>query len=529
MRNFALSVVKERGNNPLSLEQLLQEHPPTGLEVYAPQRIDPEAHAEEHELQQLLLTVISTLSEKERSAVLLYYYQQHSIQEIATLLNISETAVKSRLFKARRTLRGQLAAEYELRFPQVTSSKGKKIMAEEKQAWQSGRPVPPKFSQAMIRVITLTYTEARLLDQPFLGTEHLLLALLHTEIGEAAELLSQAGMNLELTREAVRTVSPHLEGETARGMSQDTINVQAGAIKLAQHFQHQELQPIHVLLSLLLQEQSVAQQALQQLHIQPEQLRDQVLRHLSGTGTESALDVTTLQQVIVLEQPPVMPPQADQSKTRTIDTRTESGIELDIDRAAQTLQETQQKLLKKYPAGDPQHERLKQVFENSQRRLALTRRPDSPNGRARVSVSYTDVLMHANTIRLHFDHSHAAPEHLLYGILQLSSSQARAAQILDRLQIERSTMLQALEQFLSEQSYELTGTIKGLTTTAASEAINYAYEEAHQLGHNLIGAEHLMLGLLRQEEGFSAKLMRKAGLDTAKIRDELARLPDPVL
>ncbi len=533
VRHLALSALKEQQASPISLDQVLEEHPVSEPEGFSLHTIDPQEQAEEHALQELLLATIATLSEKERSAVLLFYYRQHTIQEVATLLEISETAVKSRLFKARRTLRQQLSTEYETVLSRTAGKKGEKhIVAEEQPMYQSNGSLPPQPTQAAMRVLMLAYTEARQHDQPYIGPEHLFLALLHTEIGETAALLAQTGISQEPARQAVRAVCPHVAGELARGLSQDARDVLAGSLQLARHFQHEEQEPVHLLLSLLLQGNTLAHHALRQLGIQPGHVLAQALIQLLGAEQARALDLTELRQVVVQKE--LLPGAAGQQQpmraARVLDTRRESGIILDIEKAMQSLQEAQRKLLKKYQAGDPRYERLKQVFESSQRRLALTRRPETPAGRAGISISYTDVLLYANTISLRFNHDQHGPEHLLYGILQLTSGQARAAQVLDHLGIERPALRQALEEFLSEQSYELPGTwLKGGFTDTADEAIEYAYEEAARLGHNFIGAEHLLLGLIRRQKDFSAELLRKAGLDAEKLRRELAQIQLPEL
>lgn len=66
--------------------------------------VDPQEIVEERELHRLVLQAVQNLAPKERSATLLFYYEQFSIHEIATLLHISEAAVKSRLFQARKHL-----------------------------------------------------------------------------------------------------------------------------------------------------------------------------------------------------------------------------------------------------------------------------------------------------------------------------------------------------------------------------------------------------------------------------------------
>jgi RNA polymerase sigma-70 factor, ECF subfamily len=70
---------------------------------------DPQLVAEQEELQTALLEAVDTLSPKNRSAILLFYHQQCSLQEVANRLNISVSAVKGRLHKSRHQLREQLS------------------------------------------------------------------------------------------------------------------------------------------------------------------------------------------------------------------------------------------------------------------------------------------------------------------------------------------------------------------------------------------------------------------------------------
>ncbi|HEY1349506.1 MAG TPA: bifunctional nuclease domain-containing protein [Ktedonobacteraceae bacterium] len=105
--NVARALLKERKQNPLSLENLMG-----GLSgeffPLAEAFVDPQEVVEEQELHRLLLEAVQALSPRERVATLLFYYKQLSLQEIAAVLGISLTAVKSRLFKARAHLRRQL-------------------------------------------------------------------------------------------------------------------------------------------------------------------------------------------------------------------------------------------------------------------------------------------------------------------------------------------------------------------------------------------------------------------------------------
>ena len=82
--------------------------------------VDPLALAEEHEVAQVILRSVYALSPAEREATLLFYYAQFRLSEIAVILGISVVAVKGRLHKARKQLKDDLSAWFEVTsVPQV--------------------------------------------------------------------------------------------------------------------------------------------------------------------------------------------------------------------------------------------------------------------------------------------------------------------------------------------------------------------------------------------------------------------------
>lgn len=70
---------------------------------------DPQLVAEQEELRTAVLEAVNTLSPKNRSAIVLFYQKQYSLQEVANCLNISVSAVKGRLHKSRHQIREQLS------------------------------------------------------------------------------------------------------------------------------------------------------------------------------------------------------------------------------------------------------------------------------------------------------------------------------------------------------------------------------------------------------------------------------------
>lgn len=64
----------------------------------------------------------------------------------------------------------------------------------------------------------------------------------------------------------------------------------------------------------------------------------------------------------------------------------------------------------------------------------------------------------------------------------------------------------------------------GRFTERAQRALMYAQEEARALGHNYVGTEHLLLGLIREEEGVASQILRQLGADADKVRRQIEEL-----
>ncbi len=94
-----------------------QRTPPLSLEMWneeqlAMRSVDPHSLAEERELRCAVQEAVGHLSEKNRVVTFLFYYEDLSLEDIARLLNLSLTAVKSRLFQGRKQLQEQLKRLY---------------------------------------------------------------------------------------------------------------------------------------------------------------------------------------------------------------------------------------------------------------------------------------------------------------------------------------------------------------------------------------------------------------------------------
>lgn len=109
--NVCRSYIREQKSNPYSLEALMG-----GMYLdrvsFSDGVLDPEVVVVERERYGAVLDAVQALSAKDRTAILLFYYEQLSIREVAAILEISVIAVKGRLHRARKQLKERLSAEY---------------------------------------------------------------------------------------------------------------------------------------------------------------------------------------------------------------------------------------------------------------------------------------------------------------------------------------------------------------------------------------------------------------------------------
>jgi RNA polymerase sigma factor (sigma-70 family) len=109
--NVCRSHLRDREITFFSLEAIID-----GLQFYAVPLfsvpVTPEKIAEERELHRIVLDAINALASKDRDAMLLFYYAQLHLQEIAAILNISAGTVKVRLHRARQRLKDNLLSEH---------------------------------------------------------------------------------------------------------------------------------------------------------------------------------------------------------------------------------------------------------------------------------------------------------------------------------------------------------------------------------------------------------------------------------
>jgi dihydroneopterin aldolase len=130
------------------------------------------------------------------------------------------------------------------------------------------------------------------------------------------------------------------------------------------------------------------------------------------------------------------------------------------------------------------------------------------------------VVVYAQEEARRFNHSYIGTEHLLLGLLH--EDEGVAARALERLNV---TLRGAREQLESIVGYGEEGTgAQAPFTPRSKKVLELALREAMQLGHNYIGSEHILLGLVRENEGVASQMLSSMGVEADEVRRELARM-----
>ncbi len=118
--------------------------------------------------------------------------------------------------------------------------------------------------------------------------------------------------------------------------------------------------------------------------------------------------------------------------------------------------------------------------------------------------------------------SYVSTEHLLLGIVRVPES--IGAQMLERLGVELDVVRASVEAHVARGKNKKVQDMQ--LTPRAKRVIDLAYDEARQLHHNYIGAEHLLLGLIREGEGLAARVLMKLGVSLINVQEQLQLLQD---
>ena len=130
------------------------------------------------------------------------------------------------------------------------------------------------------------------------------------------------------------------------------------------------------------------------------------------------------------------------------------------------------------------------------------------------------VIVLAQEEARQLNHNYIGTEHILLGLIH--EGEGVAPQALSELGISLQSVRLQVEQIIGQGAAAPPGHIP--FTPRAKKVLELSLREALQLGHNYIGTEHILLGLVREGEGVAAQVLQKLGAGLHRVREEVIRV-----
>ncbi len=130
------------------------------------------------------------------------------------------------------------------------------------------------------------------------------------------------------------------------------------------------------------------------------------------------------------------------------------------------------------------------------------------------------VVVLAQEEAMMLNHNYICTEHILLGLIH--EGEGVAAKALESLGISLEAVRQQVEEIIGQGQQAPSGHIP--FTPRAKKVLELSLREALQLGHNYIGTEHILLGLIREGEGVAAQVLVKLGADLNRVRQQVIQL-----
>jgi ATP-dependent Clp protease ATP-binding subunit ClpC len=118
------------------------------------------------------------------------------------------------------------------------------------------------------------------------------------------------------------------------------------------------------------------------------------------------------------------------------------------------------------------------------------------------------------------NHNYIGTEHILLGLLR--ERDGVGAKALESLSVRLDEVRRQVEEIVGQGRAAPTGHIP--FTPRAKKVLELSLREGLQLGHNYIGTEHILLGLIREGEGVAAQVLQKLGADLNRVRQTVIQL-----
>ena len=144
----------------------------------------------------------------------------------------------------------------------------------------------------------------------------------------------------------------------------------------------------------------------------------------------------------------------------------------------------------------------------------------APSGHIPFTPRAKKVLELSLREALQLGHNYIGTEHILLGLIH--EGEGVAAKGLESLGISLEAVRAQVEEIIGQGQQAPSGHIP--FTPRAKKVLELSLREALQLGHNYIGTEHILLGLIREGEGVAAQVLVKLGADLNRVRQQVIQL-----
>ena len=144
----------------------------------------------------------------------------------------------------------------------------------------------------------------------------------------------------------------------------------------------------------------------------------------------------------------------------------------------------------------------------------------APTGHIPFTPRAKKVLELSLREALQLGHNYIGTEHILLGLIH--EGEGVASKALESLGISLEAVREQVQEIIGQGQQAPTGHIP--FTPRAKKVLELSLREALQLGHNYIGTEHILLGLIREGEGVAAQVLIKLGADLNKVRQQVIQL-----
>ncbi len=325
------------------------------------------------------------------------------------------------------------------------------------------------FTNDVRRVLNHAHEEAEHFQHNYIGTEHLLLGLLHEQESVAVTVLENLGAESARIRKDVELIIRR--GDVIAlgqiGLTPRAKKVIELAVDESRHLNQDTIGTPHLLVGLLREGGGIAAGVLARLGVTLEKVRGETPRVLQQK-----------QEITDKNQQESLPIDENQQETSSA---TDSPM-------PQVIVQTQsRKPFHGHPFTDQAHKVLEQAQEEA----------------------------------LRFQHNYIGTEHLLLGLVR--DGEGVGGVVLQNLGVRLSKVRSAVEFIIGRGDRIVPGEMIGLTPRA-NKVIEFAVDESRRLNNNYVGTEHLLLGMVGEGEGIAAGVLESMGVTLSRVRAETLRV-----